>query len=70
MRGGIREQILQSALTGIYPAVIPEVEICPVPGSDNVVVIVRVNENVQAPHAIQNSTGFISVQVVSPNRMS
>ena len=56
MRGGIREQILQSALTGIYPAVIPEVEICPVPGSDNVVVIVRVNENVQAPHAIQNST--------------
>ena len=55
-RGGIEEQIQQSALTGIYPAVIPEVIICDVPKSENVVVIVRVDESVQAPHAIQNST--------------
>ena len=54
--GGIEEQIRQSALTGIYPAVMPEVRICDVPNTNNVVVIVRVNESLQAPHAIQNST--------------
>ena len=54
--GGIEEQIQQSALTGIYPAVIPEVIICEAPAnSNNVVVIVRVNESPQAPHAIENS---------------
>lgn len=55
-RSGIEEQIQQSALTGIYPAVIPEVIICDVPNTNNVVVIVRVDESVEAPHAIQNST--------------
>ena len=55
--GGIEEQIQQSALTGIYPAVIPEVINCGVPANpNNVVVIVRVDESPQAPHAIQNST--------------
>ena len=54
--GGIEEQIHQSALTGIYPAIIPEVKICHVRDSDNVVVIVRVDESVQAPHAIEKST--------------
>ena len=55
-RNGIEEQIVQSALMGIYPAVIPEVKILDVPNSNNVVVVVRVDESVQAPHAIQNST--------------
>ena len=55
-RSGIEEQIQQSALTGIYPAVIPEVIIQNVPDTENVVVIVRVDESPQAPHAIQNST--------------
>ena len=55
--GGLEEQIQQSALTGIYPAVIPEVIVRDVPTNpDNVVVIVRVDESPQAPHAIQNST--------------
>ena len=55
--GGLEEQITQSALIGIYPAVMPEVIICDVPNSNNnVVVIVRVGESIQAPHAIQNST--------------
>ena len=53
---GIEEQIQQSALTGIYPAVIPEVIILDVPNSNNMVVVIRVDESVQAPHAIQNST--------------
>ena len=55
--GGIEERIMQSALTGIYPSVMPEVIICDVPGeTDRVVVVVRVEESQQAPHAIQNST--------------
>lgn len=55
--GGIREQIEQSATDGIYPAIIPEVIICDVPGeTGNVVVVVRVGESQEAPHAIQNST--------------
>ena len=53
---GIEEQIQQSALTGIYPAVIPEIIIREVPNTSNVIVIVRVDESPQAPHAIQNST--------------
>ena len=55
-RNGIEEQIQQSALTGIYPGVIPEIKVVDVPDSKNVVVVVRVDESVQAPHAIQNST--------------
>lgn len=55
-RNGIEEQIQQSALTGIYPGVIPEIKVVDVPDSKNVIVVVRVDESVQAPHAIQNST--------------
>ena len=55
-RNGIEEQIQQSALEGIYPGVIPEIQLVPVRNSDNIVVVVRVDESVQAPHAIQNST--------------
>ncbi len=53
---GIEERIMQSAYEGIYPPVIPEVIKVDVPGSEKVVVIVRVVESVSAPHAIQNST--------------
>ena len=56
-KAGIEEQIIQCALTGIYPSVTPEVIIRDAPGENgNVVVIVRVDESLQAPHAIQNST--------------
>lgn len=55
--GGLEEQIQQSALTGIYPAVIPQVIIIDIPNNpNNVVVVIRVDESLQAPHAIQNST--------------
>ena len=55
-RTGIEEQIQQSALTGIYPGVMPEIKLVGVPNTDKIVVVVRVDESVQAPHAIQNST--------------
>ena len=61
--GGIEERILQSALTGIHPAVMPEVIIFDVPGeTDKVVVVVRVEESQHAPHAIQNSTKVYVLQ--------
>ena len=54
---GLEERIVESAFTGIYPPVTPEVRVFDVPrNADKVVVIVRVDESVQAPHAIQNST--------------
>ena len=53
---GLEERIVQSAITGIYPSVMPEVILVDVPDSDNVVIVVRVDESIQAPHAIQNST--------------
>ena len=53
---GIEESIIQSAYEGIHPSIIPEVIKVDVPESKNIVVIVRVDESVSAPHAIQNST--------------
>ena len=53
---GIDEQIHQSAIEMINPGVIPEVKIIDVPDSENIVVMVRVDESVQSPHAIENST--------------
>ena len=54
---GIQERIVESAFTGIHPPVTPEVKFCDVPDKNGkVVVLVRVNESPEAPHAIQNST--------------
>lgn len=53
---GIEERIVQSAITGIYPPVMPEVTIIDVPETENIIIVVRVEESHQAPHAIQNST--------------
>ena len=53
---GIEERIQQSALTGIYPGIIPKIKLVDVPNSNNVVVIVRVDESLQAPHAIKDVT--------------
>ena len=50
---GLEECIVQSAIMGIYPSVMPEVILIDVPDSDNVVIVVRVDESIQAPHAIQ-----------------
>lgn len=53
---GIEEQILQSALMGVYPAVVPEVKIFDVPNSEKIVIMVRVDASVQAPHAVEKNT--------------
>jgi len=54
---GVEEQIIQSAQTGIYPAVTPAIRILDVLGqADRIVVVVKVPESIEAPHAIENST--------------
>ncbi len=57
-RRGIDEQVSESAFSGIYPPVIPEVKIVRgIPNRpENIVAVVRVSESLQAPHAIENST--------------
>ena len=51
---GITEQIEQSAHDGVYPAIMPQIKLVDVPNSNNIVVVVRVDESIQAPHEIQN----------------
>lgn len=54
---GIEEQITQSALTGVYPGITPDVRVVDIPDqADRVLVVVRVPESIEAPHAIQNAT--------------
>ena len=57
IKPSIEEGIQQSAELAINPPVRPDVKIVPVPGGNNVVVIVRVIESsLLAPHAIEQST--------------
>ena len=54
---GIEERIINSSLQGIYPAVLPEVRIFDVPKTKGkILVVIKVHESMEAPHAIQNST--------------
>ena len=56
-RGGVEEQIVQSAHSGIYPPITPDVRVFDVPGKpDHILAVVKVSESVEAPHAIENST--------------
>ena len=65
-KNGIGEQIIQCATMKIYPPVPPTVKIVDIPNSNNVVVVVRVDESVQAPHTINNKTMvYVSVDNIS-----
>lgn len=52
---GLRERILQSCLDGIYPPINPEIKLIKLKNK-NIVVLIRVSESPDAPHAIQNSS--------------
>ena len=55
-RSGLEEQIIQASVNGLYPGVLPEVRVLNIPGSANkVVIVVKVHESMEAPHAIQNT---------------
>jgi len=58
---GLEERITGIALRGIYPPVFPETKVCEFTGegSDSLnqaVVVIRVQESPDAPHAIENKT--------------
>ena len=54
---GVEERIVQSAQTGIYPGITPAVRTLDVPSDPNrIIVVVKVPESIEAPHAIENST--------------
>jgi hypothetical protein len=54
---GVEERISQSCYQSLYPELLPDIRILDVPGnSNNVVVVVRVPESNEAPHAIENTT--------------
>ncbi len=56
-RKGIEEQIVQACQSGIYPPATPGVKVLEVPGaSGKVVIVVKVPESIEAPHAIENTT--------------
>jgi hypothetical protein len=56
-RAGVEERIIQSAHSGVNPAITPDVRVLDVPGKpDHMLVVVKVPESVEAPHAIENST--------------
>lgn len=55
-KNGIEDQIIHCAIKNIYPAVIPAVKIVDIPNTNNIVVVLQVDESVQAPHTIQNTT--------------
>lgn len=53
---GIEEKIQSSSLQGIYPPVLPSVRIVDIPESDKVLVVIKISESAESPHAIENST--------------
>jgi len=54
---GIEEQIVQSAQTGVYPSLTPDVRVLDIPDKPGYrIAVVKVLESVEAPHAIENST--------------
>jgi schlafen family protein len=54
---GIEEQIVQSAQTGVYPGITPDVRVHDIPEKPGYkIAVVKVLESVEAPHAIENST--------------
>jgi hypothetical protein len=54
---GYEEQVTQACLMGINPPILPAIRVFDVPGvASKVIVVVKVNQSVEAPHAIENST--------------
>lgn len=58
---GLEEQVASIGLMGVYPPVFPEVKVCSFSNCegqqpDRAVVVIRVHQSDQAPHAIENKT--------------
>jgi hypothetical protein len=53
---GLEEKILNSCFTGIYPSVFPEVKVLQIPEKNKILVIIKIHESEEAPHAVENTT--------------
>lgn len=54
---GLEEQITQACWLGMHPPVTPTIRVLPVPTNPGrIVVVVKVSESIDAPHAIENTT--------------
>lgn len=69
---GIEERIQGSAWDGIHQPVTPQVILVDVPKTDNIVVVIRVEESMHAPHAIEQGTKvyFRTGSVSKPHKLS
>ncbi len=72
LRQGLRERVLQIALDNIYPPLVPDVHVIPIKSSANIadadcaVIVVRVHESDDAPHAVEQRTAvYLRVDNVS-----
>jgi len=60
LKPGLRERVLQKALEGIYPPILPEVQVVEFKSDssladvDRAVVVIRVMESDASPHAVEN----------------
>jgi predicted HTH transcriptional regulator len=71
-RPGLRERVLQMALDNIYPPLVPDVHVIPIKSSatiadaDRAVIVVRVHESDDAPHAVEERTAvYLRVDNIS-----
>jgi len=54
---GLEERVTQSCYQGIYPPITPSIRVISIPSTtDRVIVVVKVAESIEAPHAIENTT--------------
>ncbi len=53
---GLAERVTNIVLTNITPPVFPEVAVCPNQAQSKAVVVIRVPQSPESPHAIQNNT--------------
>jgi hypothetical protein len=55
--GGFEESVTQACIQGVYPPILPAVKFVPIPSApEKIVVVVKITESLDAPHAIENST--------------
>lgn len=53
---GLSERVMNIILTNITPPVFPEIQVCPDPTGKNAIVVIRVHESDETPHAIMKNT--------------
>lgn len=53
---GLQERVTNIILSNIMPPVFPEIQVAPDASGDRAIVIIRIHQSEQAPHAIANNT--------------